>query len=126
MQRVAVPGCLQFVQEVVQRWDTLLQPFVLAGLSYHMAGAAAIVKGVPRQDLPVFKHALGEGLATSVGSKSPVTSKDSLTGRYALTMNLGGTSHLELLKYMTMFPIQDTLDAAHHLLRTLDLNPIDS
>lgn len=69
MQRVAVPGCLQFVQEVVQGWDALLQAFALAGLSYHLAGAAAVVKGVPRQDLPVVKHALGEGLAASVGSQ---------------------------------------------------------
>lgn len=69
VQRVAVPGCLQFVQEVVQRWDAFLQAFALAGLGYHLAGTAAVVKGVPRQDLPVVKHTLGEGLATSVGSK---------------------------------------------------------
>lgn len=56
--------CLQFVQEVVQRWDALLQAFALAGLSDYLAGAAAVVKGVPRQDLPVVEHTLGEGLDT--------------------------------------------------------------
>lgn len=81
MQRVAVPGCLQFVQEVVQRWDALLQAFALAGLSYNLAGAAAVVKGVPRQDLPVVKHTLGKAWPPVLDRRSAVKPKDSLTGR---------------------------------------------
>ena len=65
---MAVPGGLQFVQKVVQCWDALLQAFALAGLGYCLVGAAAVVKGIPWQDLPVVKHT-GGGLATSVGSK---------------------------------------------------------
>lgn len=35
----------------------------------HLAGATAAVLGVPRQDLLVAIHTLGEGLATAVGAQ---------------------------------------------------------
>lgn len=60
-------GSLQFVQEVVQGRDAFLQAFALARLGHHLAGATGAVERVSRQDLPVVKHALWEGLATRVG-----------------------------------------------------------
>lgn len=54
-----------------------------------MAGTSAVVKGVPRQDLSVVKHAMGEAWPLVLDQWSAVKRKDSLTGRYALTMNLG-------------------------------------
>jgi hypothetical protein len=90
VQRVAIPGCPQFVQEVVKCWGALLQAFALVGLSYHLAEAAAVVKGVSGQDLSVVKHALVEAWPSVLDQCSAVKPKDSLTGRYALMMNLGG------------------------------------
>lgn len=49
--------------------DALLSAFVLLGLSYNLAGAAPIVKGVPRRNLPVVKHTLWAALATGVGAQ---------------------------------------------------------
>lgn len=66
-QTAAGKSRLQFVQEVVQGRDAFLQAFALAGLRHHLAGATGVVEGVSGQDLPVVKHALGEGLTTCVG-----------------------------------------------------------
>lgn len=112
MQHVAVPSYLPFVQEVVQCWDALLQAFALEGLSYHLAGAAAVVK-----------HTLGEGLATSVGSRVGSEVKG-LIDRQVYLDHEHGTGYRGLLKYMATLSVQDTLDATPHLLRTLDLNLI--
>ena len=66
----------------------LFQALVLAGLSYHLAGAAAVDKRIPRQDLPVV-NALGKAWLLVLDRRSAVKPKDSLTGRYALTTNMG-------------------------------------
>ena len=114
MQHVAVSGCLQFVQEVVQRWDALFQALALARLSYHLAGAAAVVKRIPRQDLPVVKHALGEGLAASVGSQISGEAKGFIDRQVCLDHKHVGTSHLGLLKHMATLPVQDTVRSEEH------------
>lgn len=62
-------GLLQFVQEVVQCWDAFFQPFAFAGLGHNLAGTAGAVERVPRQDLPMVEHTLGESLTTCVGSQ---------------------------------------------------------
>lgn len=97
MQYVAVPGCLQFVQEVVQGWDAFPQAFELPSLSYHLAGVAAVAKEVPRQDLLMVKQALGEGLATSVGSKVGSEAKGPIDRQVCLDHQHGGTGHQGLL-----------------------------
>ena len=100
----------------------LFQALVLAGLSYHLAGAAAVDKRIPRQDLPVVKLALGEGLAASVGSQISSEAKGFIDRQVCLDHKHGGTGHLG---HMATLPVQDTIDATHHLLRTLDLHQID-
>lgn len=60
-------GGLQFVQEVVQGRDAFLQALALARFGHHLAGAAGVVEGIARQDLPVVEDTLGEGLAAGVG-----------------------------------------------------------
>lgn len=52
----------------------------LVRLGHHLAGAAGVVQGVSRQDLPVVKHAPREGPATVLDLRSVVTPKDSRMG----------------------------------------------
>ena len=104
-------------RKLSQRWDALLQTFALTGLSCHLAGAATVVKEVPRQDLPVVKHALGEGLATSIGLKIDGEAKGLNDRQVCLDHGHGGTGLLGLIKYMAILPVQDTVGATHHLFR---------
>lgn len=60
---------LQFVQVVVQGWDTFLETFTFACLHDNYAGLACRLHWVSWKDLPVVEHTLWEGLATSVGTK---------------------------------------------------------
>lgn len=60
---------LQFVQVVVQGWDALLQPLALAGLCHDLERLGGAVAGVSRENLPVVKHTLREGLPAGVGAQ---------------------------------------------------------
>lgn len=60
---------LQCVEESVQRWEVLAESLSLSRCRDNHARFGGGVKGISRQLLPVVKHALGEGLSTSVGTK---------------------------------------------------------
>lgn len=60
---------LQFVQVVVQGWDTFLETLAFACVGDNNTRLACSVHWVSREDLPMVEHTLGEGLATSVGTK---------------------------------------------------------
>lgn len=58
--------------------DAVLSAFALLGLSYNLAGATPVVKRVPRKDLPVVRHTLGEAWPPVLEYKLTVKPKDSL------------------------------------------------
>ncbi len=60
---------LQFVQELFQGWDTLIETLTFACLCDNSTRLGCRVHWVSREDLPMVEHALWEGLATSVGTK---------------------------------------------------------
>ena len=60
---------LQLVQVVVKGWNALLHTLALACVSDNNSWFGFRRHGVARQDLPVVKHTLWEGLAASVGSQ---------------------------------------------------------
>ena len=73
------------------------------------------------QDLPVVKNTLGEGLTTSAGPQVSCEAKGLIHGQLGL-YNKWGASHLGLLKDVTPFPVQDTVDATNHFFWTLNLH----
>lgn len=54
------------------RRGALLQDSALAHLYHDLAGAAAVIKAVPKQELLVARHALGEVLAALWDLRSAV------------------------------------------------------
>ena len=118
-------GHLQLVLEVVQGWDAFFQAFALAHLRHHLTGAAGVVKRVTRQDLPVVKHTLGEGLVTYVGPQVSSEAEGLIDRKVGLHNKHRGAGHLGLRKDVTPLPVQDTVDATNHLFWTLDLHKID-
>lgn len=64
-------GCrlLQFVQVVIQGWDTFLQTLAFTCLSDNNTRLGCRFHWVSREDLPMVEHTLWEGLATSVGTE---------------------------------------------------------
>lgn len=60
---------LQFVQVVVQSWDTFLETLALACVSNDDTGFGSSFHWVSREDLPMVEHTLWEGLAASVGAE---------------------------------------------------------
>lgn len=60
---------LQFVQVVVQGWDTFLETLTFACLRDNNTRLGCRVKWVSGKDVPMVEHTLWEGLATSVGTK---------------------------------------------------------
>ena len=61
--------CLQFVQIVFQEWDTFLETLAFACLRHNYTRLGCCNQWVSWHDLPMVKHTLWEGLATSVGTK---------------------------------------------------------
>lgn len=59
-------GALQFVQVVIQSWNSFLETLALACVSHDLSRLAVGIHGISREDLPVIKHALWEGLARGV------------------------------------------------------------
>lgn len=64
-----VSKLLQFVQVVVQGWDTFFETFTFTCLKDNYTGLGCGIHWVSREDLPMVEHALWEGLATSVGTQ---------------------------------------------------------
>lgn len=62
-------GALQFVQVVIQSWNSFLETLALACVDHNLSRLAAGLHGISRKDLPVIKHTLWEGLARGVGTK---------------------------------------------------------
>ena len=71
----------------------------------------------------MVKNALREGLGTSFGSMVSSEAKGLIESQVCLVHERGATGHL---KCMATLPVQDTVDATQHLLRTLDLHQIGS
>lgn len=65
----ASPRLLQFVQVVVQGWNTFLETLTFACLRHNDTRLGSRGHWVSREDLPMVKHTLREGLATGVGTK---------------------------------------------------------
>ena len=61
--------CLQFVQIVVEGRNALLQTFAFPNVSDNLEGFAGGVAGVSLENLPVVKHTLREGLASSIAAE---------------------------------------------------------
>lgn len=61
--------CLQFVQVVIQGWDTFLETFTFTRLHHNYTRLGCSFHRVSWEDLPMVKHTLREGLATGVGAK---------------------------------------------------------
>lgn len=64
-----VSKLLQFVQVVVQGWDTFFETFTFTCLKDNYTRLGCGIQWVSREDLPMVEHALWEGLATSVGTQ---------------------------------------------------------
>lgn len=92
-----------------------LQAFVLACSSHHLARVAVAVEGIPRQDLPVVKNVLGEGLSTSVRPQASDEAKGFIHKQVDLHDKHGGASHWGLVKDMALLLVQDSIDATNHL-----------
>lgn len=60
---------LQFVQVVIQSWNSFLETLALACISHDLRRLAAGLHGISRKDLPVIEYTLWEGLTRSVGTK---------------------------------------------------------
>lgn len=63
------PVPLQFVQVVIQSWNSFLETLTLACISHDLSRLGAGFHGISRKDLPVIKHTLWEGLTRCVGTK---------------------------------------------------------
>ncbi len=62
-------GGLQFIQIVVQWWNSFFKPLTFPDFLDHKCGSAALLEGISWQDLPMVKHTLREGLASGVGTQ---------------------------------------------------------
>lgn len=62
-------GALQFVQVVIQSWNSFLETLALACICHNLSRLAAGLHGISRKDLPVIKHTLWKSLTRSVGTK---------------------------------------------------------
>lgn len=62
-------GALQFVQVVIQSWNSFLETLALACIGHNLRRLAAGIHGISREYLPVIEHTLGEGLTRGVGTK---------------------------------------------------------
>lgn len=60
---------LKLVVEVVVSWDVLLETLSLSDTSGQVGDLAVLVGSVTRQERPVVKDGLREGLSTSGGSE---------------------------------------------------------
>ena len=60
---------LQFVKVVIQGWDALFQSLAFPDICNDCGWFGGSLEGISRQDLPMVKHALWEGLALGVGTK---------------------------------------------------------
>src|SRR6218665_3817016 len=62
-------AALQFVEEVVQGWNALLQSLALPCVCDNHTRLGGSIERISTEDLPVIKDALWECLATSVRSQ---------------------------------------------------------
>lgn len=62
-------GALQFVQVVIQSWNSFLETLALTCIGHDLSRLGAGLHGISRKDLPVIEHALWEGLTRGVGTK---------------------------------------------------------
>jgi hypothetical protein len=61
VKRNGVSGVLlQLVEEVIQRWDSLLETLTFPTFCYDLSWLAVGLKWISRQDLPMIKHILWE------------------------------------------------------------------
>lgn len=68
-QKPSEPRRLHFVQVVVQSWNAFLQTLAFACFRYNRTRLCCGIHWVSWKDLPMVKHTLREGLATSVWTK---------------------------------------------------------
>lgn len=62
-------GTLQFVQIVIQSWNSFLKTLALTCIGHDLRWLAAGLHGISRKDLPVIEDTLWEGLTRGVGTK---------------------------------------------------------
>ena len=85
----------------------------------YLVGLGAIRKGTSRKDLPVVKHALGEGLASCVGPEVGGEPEGLVDGQVGLDDEHGGAGGLGLLEHVASPPVQHSVDTSNCVLRAL-------
>mmetsp|Transcript_80806 Transcript_80806/g.142407 ORF Transcript_80806/g.142407 Transcript_80806/m.142407 type:complete len:580 (+) Transcript_80806:219-1958(+) len=123
--RIHLDGCLQLLVEVLQTRNLRLQTLALARLEDNRTRRAAAVKGITREDLPVVKHALREGLSSSVLAKVTSETEGLLHRQVGLDVVDGSTGTVLLTLDNTTTLVQHGVDTAHARLNSLDLNQED-
>ena len=77
------------------------------------------LKGTPRENLPVVKDALWEGLSPSVWSEVSREAEGLVDGEVGLDDEHGSAHDLRLLKDVATTTGKDAIDTTNSLLRTL-------
>ena len=85
----------------------------------YLVGFGAVRKGTSRKDLPVVKHALGEGLSSCVGPEIGGEPEGLVDGQVGLDHEHGGAGSLCLLKHVPSPPVQHPVESTNTILRAL-------
>merc|ERR1719411_950364 len=115
---------LHFVQVIVQRWGSRFQPLPLLALLNDLVGLGAISKGTARKDLPVVKHTLWEGLASSVGPQVSCEPEGLVDRQVSLHHEHGSAGSLCFLEHVSSPPVEHAVDATDCILWALNLNQV--
>ena len=92
----------------------------------YLVGLGAICKRTSWKDLPVVKHALGEGLASSVGPKVSCEPEGLVDRQVGLDDEHGGAGGLCLLEHVTSPPVEHTVDSSNCVLRALQRKMVNN
>ena len=111
---------LQFVKIVSKVWVTRFQSLPLLGGLDNLVRLGSLLEWISGEDLPVVKHALGEGLASGVGPQVGGEAEGLVDGQVGLYDEHGGARGLSLLEHVTSPPVQHSVDTSNCVLRALD------
>ena len=115
---------LHFVQIVVELWGAWLQPLALLAFFDDLERLGALAQWISWENLPVVKHALGEGLATGVGSQVSGEAEGLVDRQVGLDDEHGCSWGLSFLKHVSSPSVQDSVDTSNSVLRALKVKMV--
>eukprot|EP01137_Pigoraptor_chileana_P031526 Opistho-2@19439 len=116
---------LQLVIVLVEVGDALLETLALAAALNDLTGLRRNIKDVAGENLPVVKHALGEGLATGVRAEIGSEAERLVDGQESLDNVHGGTSNALLAEHVATPAVEHSVNATNGSLGALDLHEVN-